>query len=80
MDNDNEMVQVGLEYYFQTYIERDVRLMSEISDLHEFSRFVQLIANLTAQEINFSQLGREVGISPHTAEKWLNILIYDLVK
>ncbi|EKD74668.1 MAG: hypothetical protein ACD_44C00366G0006 [uncultured bacterium] len=60
--------------YFSTYIERDLRLISEISDFQDFSRFVQLLANLTAQEINFSELGREVGIAPKTAQRWLNIL------
>ena len=34
----------------------------------------QLLANLTAQEIQFAQLGREIGISPQTAQRWLNIL------
>lgn len=64
-----------LSSYFSTYIERDLRLISEVSDLHEFSRFVALVANLTAQEINFTELGREIGITPKTAARWLNILI-----
>lgn len=65
----------ALDSYLRTYIERDVRLLSEVSDLQEFSRFVQLLANLTAQEIRFSQLGRDIGISPQTAQRWLNLLI-----
>lgn len=64
----------ALSSYLRTYIERDVRLLSDIADLQEFSRFVQLLANLTAQEVHFSQLGREIGISPQTAQRWLNIL------
>ncbi|MCE3237956.1 MAG: GTP-binding protein [Gammaproteobacteria bacterium] len=69
------LLQDGLGSYLQTYIERDVRLLSEVSHLQEFSRFVQLIANLTAQEIHFTQLGREINISPQTARRWLNLLI-----
>lgn len=65
----------ALNSYFHTYIERDVRLLSEVSDLQEFTRFVQLVANLTAQEIQFSELGRDIGISPQTAQRWLNLLI-----
>lgn len=65
----------ALDSYLHTYVERDVRLLSEVSDLQEFSRFVQLLANLTAQEIRFSTLGRDVGISPQTAQRWLNLLI-----
>jgi predicted AAA+ superfamily ATPase len=62
--------------YLQTYIERDVRQLENIKDLNQFSRFVALSAALTAQEINYSQLGREIGISPATANEWLNILNY----
>lgn len=60
--------------YIQTYVERDVRLMEDIRELSGFSRFLALIAALTAQEINPSQLGREIGISPVTARRWLDLL------
>jgi predicted AAA+ superfamily ATPase len=61
--------------YFRTYVERDVRLLSEVSDWHTFGRFVRLAAALTGQEINASQLGRELGITPQTARRWLDLLV-----
>lgn len=63
------------EAYFRTYIERDVRLLAELSDWHAFGRFVQLAAALTAQELNASHLGRELGISPQTGRRWLDLLV-----
>lgn len=60
--------------YQRTYIERDVRLLADISDWQLFGRFVRLTAALTAQEINYSQLGRELGLTPQTAGRWLSIL------
>lgn len=60
--------------YQRTYIERDVRLLADISDWQLFGRFLQLTAALTAQEINRSQLGRELGVTPQTARRWLDIL------
>jgi uncharacterized protein len=63
-----------LESYLSTYIERDVRLLAEIEDRQLFGRFTQLVAALTAQEINHSELGRELGISYKTAQRWLRIL------
>ena len=48
--------------------------MAEVSDLQLFGRFLQLVSALTAQEINFSRLGRELGLTPQTAQRWLNIL------
>jgi len=62
--------------YIQTYIERDVRLFADINDLSLFSRFVALSAAYSAQEINKSQLGRDIGLSPKQASKWLEILNY----
>ena len=48
--------------------------MLEVDDWQQFGRFVQLAAALTAQEINFSQFGREVGVTPQTARRWLAVL------
>ena len=63
-----------LSAYQRTYIERDVRLLAEVTDLQLFGRFLQLVSALTAQEINYSQLGRELGLTPQTAQRWLDIL------
>jgi len=62
------------EAYIKTYIERDVRLLADVSEWQTFSRFIRLAAALTAQEINYSQLGREIGIAPQTARRWLDML------
>ncbi|MBI5413994.1 ATP-binding protein [Candidatus Peregrinibacteria bacterium] len=60
--------------YIQTYIERDVRFFADVSDIQTFRRFVQLVAALSAQEVNYSELGRELGITPQTSKRWLEIL------
>ena len=71
-----ELEWIGEFYraYMRTYIERDVRLLSDVSDWQLFGRFVRLAAALTAQEINHSQLGREIGVTPQTAQRWLAML------
>jgi len=60
--------------YHRTYVERDARLLGAITDWQEFGRFYGLACSLTAQEMNFSQLGREIGMTPQTARRWLTIL------
>lgn len=60
--------------YHRTYVERDARLVGEVQDWHEFGRFIGLMTALTGQEINYSQLGREIGITPQTSRRWLQIL------
>lgn len=52
------------------------RYMSSYQNLTDFNRFLGISASLTAQEINASQLGREIGISPQTARRWLDLLSY----
>lgn len=60
--------------YHRTYVERDARLAGDINDWQEFGRFVQLMSALSAQEINYSQLGREIGMTPQTARRWLKVM------
>jgi predicted AAA+ superfamily ATPase len=60
--------------YIQTYIERDVRLIKNISDLNAFQRFVKLCAGRTGQILNLSSLGDDCGITHNTAKAWLSIL------
>ena len=68
--------QVGrfLSSYIQTYLERDVRIAGRVEDVEKFSRFLALCAALSGQVLNRAQLGREIGIAPATAEKWLSVL------
>ena len=68
------MVQPFLNAFLHTYVERDVRVMGDIRDMAGFGRFVALCAALTAQEVNKAQFGRELGIAPATAQKWLDTL------
>lgn len=69
-----DLIPDYLSSYQKTYIERDVRQIAEVSDLQLFNRFYRIATALSAQEINFSQIGREIGITPQTASRWLNIL------
>ena len=63
-----------LSAYQRTYIERDVRQIAEIENFEIFGRFFKLCGALTAQEVNHSELGRDLGITPQTAARWLAIL------
>lgn len=61
--------------YVRTYIERDVRELSEVGDIVKFTRFMTAAAATTGQLVNLSSLARDVGISQPTAERWLSILV-----
>jgi predicted AAA+ superfamily ATPase len=63
-----------LRSYVATYIERDVRTISNIGDLVTFQRFVELCAGRTGQLLNYSSLASDCGVSQPTAKAWLSVL------
>jgi uncharacterized protein len=60
--------------YVRTYVERDVRLIKNISDLNTFQRFLYLCAGRIGQQINLTNLGNDTGVNYKTIESWLNVL------
>jgi predicted AAA+ superfamily ATPase len=60
--------------YIKTYIERDVRLIKAVHDLHLFQKFVKMCAGRCGQILNLESLGADCGISQSTARSWLSIL------
>lgn len=60
--------------YLQTYLERDVRAISNIRDLVTFRRFLALLASRHGQILNKTDLAAPLGISVPTISEWLHIL------
>ena len=66
--------EILLENYYTTYIERDVRRLINLKDLHAFRRFVRLCAGRIGCEFNASSLAVEVGVKAPTIQHWLSVL------
>jgi uncharacterized protein len=60
--------------YIRTYVERDVRDLSNIKDLSKFTTFLKLCAGRHGQLLNLSALAVDAGISQTTTNEWLSIL------
>ena len=60
--------------YIQTYLERDVRAISDIRDLATFRRFLSLVASRCGQMLNKTDLAAPLGVSVPTISQWLSIL------
>ena len=60
--------------YTKTFVERDVRQLSQIGNLTDFQRFLRLCAGRIGQLLNISSLADDCGISVATAKSWLSIL------
>jgi predicted AAA+ superfamily ATPase len=57
-----------------TYIERDVRQLINVTDLHTFHRFLKMCAARTGQLLNLSSLASDCGITHNTAKAWISVL------
>ena len=65
---------IGLADYIETYIERDLRQLSQIQDLLLFRKFLRLCAGRSGQIINFSNLAVDTGVSHKTVSEWISLL------
>ncbi|MBN2319229.1 MAG: ATP-binding protein [Acidobacteria bacterium] len=66
--------QVWLADYVNTYVQRDVRQILNVTDLTAFTSFLKLCAGRTGQILNISALGSDCGINHNTAKAWLSVL------
>lgn len=60
--------------YIQTYLERDVRSVTNVRDLATFRRFLALVATRHGQLLNRTDLAAPLGVSVPTITEWLNVL------
>ncbi|MDC0358686.1 ATP-binding protein [Oligoflexia bacterium] len=60
--------------YTETYLERDVRDLSNIQDLSLFRKFLSICAGNIGQLLNKDSISGDVGISSSTVERWISVL------
>jgi len=63
-----------LKNYINTYLERDIRELSDFKNLEPFIRIQQTSSLLTGQQVNYSQLAKECGVTGNTAQRFLTYL------
>jgi predicted AAA+ superfamily ATPase len=60
--------------YLQTYLERDVRAITNVRDLVTYRRFLSLLASRHGQVLNKTAIAAPLGVSVPTIDEWLRIL------
>ncbi|MCP9447174.1 MAG: ATP-binding protein [Nitrospira sp.] len=60
--------------YVQTYLQRDLRDLTQVGDLTVFMRFLRSAAARTGQLLNMADMARDVGVAPNTVKHWLSML------
>jgi uncharacterized protein len=63
-----------LRDYFATYVERDVRSLLKVHDLHRFETFLRLCAGRVGQLLNLTALAADAGVATTTAREWISLL------
>ena len=62
------------EGYVMTYLERDLRQLSQIDALPDFRRLMGALALRCGQILNQTEVARDTGISQPTAHRYINLL------
>ena len=60
--------------YVQTYIQRDVRQILNISNELTFIKFMKAAAAQTGQLLDYASMARDVGVAETTIKSWISVL------
>lgn len=60
--------------YVQSYIERDVRSMMNIKDVHVFYKFMVALASRTGMLFNAQDIANTIDVTIKTVQSWISIL------
>jgi hypothetical protein len=73
---------IWFDGYVRTYLERDLRELSEVSSLPDFRRLMRAASLRVGQLLNQTELGRDVGSPQPTVRRHLNLLeaSYQLIR
>lgn len=74
---DNPEIDRNLYFqnYIDTYIDRDVRQLIEIGKLEEFKKFMVSIASRIGEQLNYSDIAKDCGVSVPTIISWVSVLV-----
>lgn len=70
----NSNSQIFYSSYLSTYIERDVKELSDAIDSLKFLRFITAVAARCGQMLNVADIARDADINQVQAKNWLGIL------
>ena len=60
--------------YVQTYIQRDVRQLTQVADESLFMQFMVSLAARSGELLNYVSIAKDIGVSNETVKRWVSIL------
>jgi predicted AAA+ superfamily ATPase len=72
---------LGLFYqsYIQTFLQRDVRQITNVTSLSDFDRFLRLFAGRVGSLFDIQSLANDLGSSRETIKRWISVLETSMV-
>ncbi|MFI3328871.1 MAG: ATP-binding protein [bacterium] len=73
----NENLDYELFYsdYVQSYIERDVSQILNLSNKYKFKNFMEVLASLTGCELIYDNIAKIIGVDVKTIQSWVSVLV-----
>lgn len=66
--------RIYYESYLQSYIERDIRSLTQVGDERLFLRFMIALAARSGELLNYQSMAKDLGVSIDTIKRWVSIL------
>ncbi len=60
--------------YIQTYLERDLKLVLNVTNIRDFRRLMSLLAIRAGQLLNLSSVAKDLSVTVNTVKAWVNAL------
>lgn len=60
--------------YTNTYVQRDVRSLSNIRNMRSFEKFLRLAAANTGQLLSYTRLANDLDVDQETVKAWISVL------
>lgn len=73
--NDKMKRNVFFNSYIETYLTKDVESIISVSNIETFKNFMITVASRNGEQLNYTKIGQEVGVSDNTVKSWINILV-----
>lgn len=72
---ENQEWETYYRSYVNTYLQRDIRDLTQVADEMDFFNFMTVAAAHTSKPVIYEELANAAGITSPTAKKWLSVLV-----
>lgn len=73
-DNPNLKPDIFYSGYIESYLTKDVDDVLQVKDKTKFLNLMTLLASLTGEELNYTELSKDVGVDVKTIMSWISVL------